>query len=344
MTAGKQVLDHRRRQHGDGRGPHGASARRPRDHRLPPHAGGDAGPRRGARSTRSRRASSLKVLRSPIEFFGDEPTSFVTDATCWTSWSLGEPDASGRRRPMPTGRHRAQMPADLVIMALGNTANPIIKDSEPRLTGRQVGHHRARPTKRRKETTLPGVYTGGDAARGGSTAITAAGDGQAAAREIIGDIDRARRRRSRSWSRARAAVHRARPAPTRPSSPRPHLSRRHRGVHGARAGHRARRPRPASSCACCRGTTGELIPLTLADWDARRRHDHLVVQGMGTTHARHQHDAGRATRSPASPGRSAARASCTGTPTTRRWCSPRAASACRRCTRSCASTCAWATT
>ncbi len=46
---------------------------------------------------------------------------------------LGEPDASGRRRPVPTGR-TAQMPADLVIMALGNTANPIIKDSEPRLS------------------------------------------------------------------------------------------------------------------------------------------------------------------------------------------------------------------
>src|SRR5665811_2412417 len=62
------------------------------------------------------------------------------------------------------------------------------RDSEPRLRTSKWGtinlDHEGS-----QETTLPGVYTGGDAARGGSTAVHAAGDGQAAAREIVGAID-----------------------------------------------------------------------------------------------------------------------------------------------------------
>ena len=101
--------------------------------------------------------------------------------------ALGEPDVSGRRRPVATGATET-MHADLVIMALGNASNPIIKDSEPELHATTWGtidlEHAGS-----QETSLPGVYSGGDAARGGSTAINAAGDGQAAAREIIGHVD-----------------------------------------------------------------------------------------------------------------------------------------------------------
>ncbi len=74
-------------------------------------------------------------------------------------------------------------------MALGNTANPIIKDSEPRLSVSPFGTI-VQTTDGSKETSLSGVYTGGDAARGGSTAIRAAGDGQSAAREIVRRVGR----------------------------------------------------------------------------------------------------------------------------------------------------------
>ena len=128
----------------------------------------------------------LRVLRSPYEFLGDSKTHFVRSAHL-DVMELGEPDASGRRSPVATGR-RETIPADLVIMALGNDSNPIIKNSEPGLRTSKWGtleldHDGS------QETSIEGIYTGGDAARGGSTAILAAGDGQAAAREILGTID-----------------------------------------------------------------------------------------------------------------------------------------------------------
>ena len=78
------------------------------------------------------------------------------------------------------------MPVDLVIMALGNASNPIIKDSEPDLKTTKWGTINVGSGS--QKTSLEGVYSGGDATRGGSTAVLAAGDGQAAAREIVGDI------------------------------------------------------------------------------------------------------------------------------------------------------------
>ncbi len=101
------------------------------------------------------------------------------------------------------------MPVDLVIMALGNTSNPIIKDSEPDLKTTKWGTISVGGGS--QKTSLEGVYSGGDATRGGSTAIRAAGDGQAAAREIVGDIPfSAGRNQGHSSSRA-ARYTRSRP-------------------------------------------------------------------------------------------------------------------------------------
>jgi glutamate synthase (NADPH/NADH) small chain len=72
-----------------------------------------------------------------------------------------------------------EMAVDLVIMALGNASNPIVKDAEPELKTSKWGTIEIRPGTH--ETSVEGVYTGGDANRGGSTAIKAAGDGKAAA-------------------------------------------------------------------------------------------------------------------------------------------------------------------
>jgi len=218
----------------------------------------------------------LQVLRSPTEFLGDSH-GFVTAATL-DVMELGAPDQSGRRRPVPTGQSETKR-ADLVIMALGNEANPIIKDSEPRLRtskwGTLVLDHDGS-----QETSLDGVYTGGDAARGGSTAILAAGDGQAAAREILGEG-------AMDPAVIRDMVANARDYSDLGATPQTILAKAELSegiveftVHSplvarsARAGQFVRvLPRP----------DGELIPLTLADWDREAGTICLVVQGVGTS-------------------------------------------------------------
>jgi glutamate synthase (NADPH/NADH) small chain len=220
---------------------------------------------------------ALKVLRSPSEFLGDGQTGFVTAATLEVM-QLGEPDASGRRRPVATGETEV-MTADLVIMALGNDANPIIKDSEPRLHTSKWGTLQLESTGS-QQTSLDGVYTGGDAARGGSTAILAAGDGQAAAREILGATDLDPATVVDMVARARAYSDTAATVPT--ILGKGHLSdgieeftvRAPLVARAAQAGQFVRLlPRP----------DGELIPLTLADWDAQAGTVLLVVQGVGTS-------------------------------------------------------------
>jgi glutamate synthase (NADPH) small chain len=219
----------------------------------------------------------LLVLRSPNEFLGDDATGFVS-ATTLDVMELGEPDGSGRRRPVPTGRTEV-MQADLVIMALGNASNPIIKDSVPDLHTTKWGtidlEHAGS-----QETSLAGVYSGGDAARGGSTAINAAGDGQAAAREIIGALDVPAERVSSMVRTAREFTERASTAQTI-------LAKAHLAdgieeitVHS-----------PVIAAAAKAGQFvrvlpwegGELIPLTLADWDVEAGTICLVVQGVGTS-------------------------------------------------------------
>ncbi|MCC6495940.1 MAG: sulfide/dihydroorotate dehydrogenase-like FAD/NAD-binding protein, partial [Propionibacteriaceae bacterium] len=220
----------------------------------------------------------LAVLRSPVEFIGDDATGFVTGATV-EIMGLGEPDASGRRRPIATGR-TAQMPADLVIMALGNSANPIIKDSEPRLSVSPFGTI-VQASDSTKETTLPGVFTGGDAARGGSTAIRAAGDGQSAAREIIGNIEKLDRAVvTDKVARALAYTEMAASVPVIVAKQ--HLSL---GIEEftVRAPVIAESAQAGQFVRVLPSPNGELIPLTLADWDAKAGTITLVVQGMGTT-------------------------------------------------------------
>jgi glutamate synthase (NADPH/NADH) small chain len=219
---------------------------------------------------------ALRVLRSPTEFLGDSH-GFVTAATL-DVMELGAPDDSGRRRPVATGRTETAR-ADLVIMALGNDANPIIKDSEPRLGTSKWGtllldHDGS------QQTTVDGVYTGGDAARGGSTAIMAAGDGQAAAREILGEsaldpvLVRRMVRRAREYSGLGAAPQEIVGKAELSEGIMEFTVHAPLVARSARAGQFVRvLPRP----------DGELIPLTLADWDAEAGTICLVVQGVGTS-------------------------------------------------------------
>jgi glutamate synthase (NADPH/NADH) small chain len=219
----------------------------------------------------------LKVLRAPCEFRGDDKTHLVTEAVLDVI-ELGEPDASGRRSPVSTGQTEL-MSVDLVIMALGNTPNPIIKDSEPTLKTTRWGTIDV-AEKGSQRTSLEGVYSGGDAARGGSTAIRAAGDGQAAAREIVGEIDLCA-------TDVKDLVSRAAHYTTLGAAPQTILEKIELAdgivefvVHtplvasAAKAGQFVR---------VLPWAKGELIPLTLADWDEKAGTIDLVVQAMGTS-------------------------------------------------------------
>ncbi len=219
---------------------------------------------------------ALRVLAAPYEFVGDEEHRVTT--ALLDLMELGSPDESGRRSPVPTGA-RETMPADLVIMALGNAPNPILKDSEPRLATTKWGTIDV-DGEGSQETSLPGVYSGGDAARGGSTAINAAGDGQTAARQILGQVDldaadiRRRVAAARAYSELGVAANR--------------IVRRVELADGI-VELRVHAPLVADSARAGQFVRvlahedGELIPLTLADWDTDAGTIDLVIQGLGTS-------------------------------------------------------------
>jgi glutamate synthase (NADPH/NADH) small chain len=219
----------------------------------------------------------VKELRAPAEFIGDGRTNFVTHAVLDVN-ELGPPDPSGRRSPVKTGRTE-RVPVDLVIMALGNTANPIMAEAEPGLRTTKWGTI-ALDEQGSQRTSIADVYSGGDAARGGSTAIRAAGDGQAAAREIVGDIPfTADEIRERVGKAARY---------TELGQASPTIVDKVELAGGivefkVRAPLVARSARPGQFVRVLAWGDGELIPLTLADWDAEAGTIDLVIQGVGTS-------------------------------------------------------------
>lgn len=220
---------------------------------------------------------ALLPLRSPSEFLSDGSAGFVKAATLQVM-ELGEPDASGRRRPVATGKTE-QVEADLVIMALGNSSNPIIKDSEPRLEVSKWGTLNLAQSGS-QQTTLDGVYSGGDATRGGSTAVNAAGDGQSAAREILGNVDVPDADVKRMVKAARRYTDLA-------ASDAVILAKRNLspGIEEliVRAPVIAKSARAGQFVRVFPRQGGELIPLTLADWDAEAGTICLVVQAMGVS-------------------------------------------------------------
>ena len=92
---------------------------------------------------------------------------------------LGEPDASGRRRPVPINCSEFELPVDMVIMAIGTRPNPMSYDDTPNLDRTKKGTVAASDDT--CATSVPGVYAGGDAATGAATVILAMGAGKKAA-------------------------------------------------------------------------------------------------------------------------------------------------------------------
>ena len=92
---------------------------------------------------------------------------------------LGEPDSSGRRRPIPIEGSDFMVDVDTVIVAIGVSPNPLIPASMPELEMSDWGTIIV--NKDTMESSVPGVFAGGDIVRGGATVILAMGDGRKAA-------------------------------------------------------------------------------------------------------------------------------------------------------------------
>jgi glutamate synthase (NADPH/NADH) small chain len=101
---------------------------------------------------------------------------------------LGEPDTSGRRTPLAIAGSDFDLPAGVVIDAVGTSANPLLTASEPDLTLNKRGNIMINPG---CETSIAGVFAGGDIVRGGATVILAMGDGKLAASAIDAYLKRA---------------------------------------------------------------------------------------------------------------------------------------------------------
>ncbi|MCD4770454.1 MAG: NADPH-dependent glutamate synthase [Bacteroidales bacterium] len=116
-------------------------------------------------------------LNSPLEYFADEKGRVRSMKV--QKMELGEPDSSGRRRPVPIEGSEYMVDVDTVIVAIGVSPNPLIPDSMPELEMSDWGTIIV--NKETMESSVPGVFAGGDIVRGGATVILAMGDGRKAA-------------------------------------------------------------------------------------------------------------------------------------------------------------------
>ncbi len=122
----------------------------------------------------------LELLASPLQFNGDDKLT-LTSVTL-QRMELGEPDSSGRRRPVPIEGDIYELPTDLAIIALGTNANPILLDATPGLELNKWRHIVV--NEETGETSIPNVFAGGDIVTGAATVILAMGAGRRAAKEI----------------------------------------------------------------------------------------------------------------------------------------------------------------
>lgn len=122
----------------------------------------------------------FSLLRNPVAIHGDE-NGRVRAIEC-VEMELGEPDASGRRKPVEKTGSNYEIPVDCVIMAIGNSPNPLIHSTTEGLDTNS--HGCIIVNEETMETTKKGVYAAGDAVSGAATVILAMGGGKEAARSI----------------------------------------------------------------------------------------------------------------------------------------------------------------
>ncbi len=121
----------------------------------------------------------FEFLAAPVEVLADE-NRWVTGLRC-IRMELGEPDASGRRRPKAIPGSEFVIDCDLVVVAIGTKANPLLTGSAPELNVNEWGYL---ITDEYGMSSLPGVFAGGDIVRGAATVILAMGDGKRSAAAI----------------------------------------------------------------------------------------------------------------------------------------------------------------
>jgi glutamate synthase (NADPH) small chain len=122
---------------------------------------------------------AFEFLAAPVEVLGGDDR-WVRAVRC-VRMELGEPDASGRRRPVPVPGSEFEIPCDVLVVAIGTRSNPLLTASTPDLEINQWGYI---VTDDHGMTSMPGVFAGGDIVRGAATVILAMGDGKRAARSI----------------------------------------------------------------------------------------------------------------------------------------------------------------
>lgn len=118
------------------------------------------------------------LLEAPTEILGD---GGWVRAIRMQKMELGEPDSSGRRRPVPVPGSEHEVECDAVVVAIGINANPLLTATEPKLKTNRWGYIEADES---GLTSIPGVFAGGDIVRGSATVILAMGDGKLAAAGI----------------------------------------------------------------------------------------------------------------------------------------------------------------
>jgi glutamate synthase (NADPH/NADH) small chain len=123
---------------------------------------------------------NFQFLVNPIEFLGDDK-GWLQAVKC-VRMELGEPDASGRRRPVTIAGSEFTLPVSMAVIAVGTTANPLIRSTTPDLATNQRGYIVVDPETQR--TSKKGVFAGGDIVTGAATVILAMGAGRKAAKCI----------------------------------------------------------------------------------------------------------------------------------------------------------------
>ena len=122
----------------------------------------------------------FRTLTNPVELIGDE-RGWLTGMKC-VSMELGEPDESGRRKPIPVAGSEQVLPASIAIVAVGTSANPLVQSTTPDLKTNKKNYIEADPET--LKTSKQGVFAGGDIVTGGATVILAMGAGRKAAKAI----------------------------------------------------------------------------------------------------------------------------------------------------------------
>ena len=122
----------------------------------------------------------FKLLSNPAAFHGDK-NNWLKEAEC-IQMELGEPDDSGRRRPVPIPDANFKVPIDVAVIAIGNSPNPLIPSTTPDIETGRWGNIVTDPVS--GKTSKAGVFAGGDVATGAATVILAMGAGKVAARGI----------------------------------------------------------------------------------------------------------------------------------------------------------------